>query len=160
MPLTFLLPWLVPAWRRDLRQRSATTLLLGGWILLVLLFFSLSDGKRSVYILPALPALALLAAPHLPMILARRGAERVLFTLAILLALVPMMAGIVTLAEPDRLREFLADPVQAKTLSWIAIAIGFAATGLAATLGIRRAASAFAGVMACLWIAVPSLSTR
>ena len=74
----FLLPWLAPAWARDLRKRSATTLLLGGWILLVLLFFSLSDGKRSVYIFPAAPALALLAAPHLASITARPGARRVL----------------------------------------------------------------------------------
>lgn len=157
LPLTFLLPWLVSAWRRDLKQRSVTTLMLGCWILLVLLFFSLSDGKRSVYILPAAPALALLAAPHLPVIIARRGAQRMLFTLAFLLALLPTAAGIATLVEPDLLREFLANPAYAKTLSWIVIGIGLFATVVAAAFGSRRAAPAFAGVMACIWIAVPLL---
>jgi len=158
LPLTALLPWLVPAWRRDLKQHSATTLMLGCWILLVLLFFSLSDGKRSVYILPAAPALALLAAPHLSVIIARRSAQRVLFTLAILPALLLTAAGVATLAEPDHLREFLAEPVCAKSLSWTVIGIGSSAIVIAAVLGIRRAVTAFAGVMACFWIAVPVLA--
>lgn len=157
LPLTFLLPWLVPAWRRDLKQRSTTTLMLGCWILLVLLFFSLSDGKRSVYIFPAAPALALLAAPHLPIIIARIAAQRMLFALAILLALLLTAAGIVTLAEPGFLREFLAEPEYAKTLSWTVIGIGSSAIVVAAAFGIRRAVPAFAGVMACIWIAVPLL---
>lgn len=157
LPLTFLLPWLAPSWARDLKQRSSPTLLLGGWILLVLLFFSLSDGKRSVYIFPAAPALALLAAPHLPMIIAREGARRMLFILAVLLALLPIVLGVATLAEPHRLREFLAEPVHAQRLSWIAIGIGSVALGQVAILAIRRAAPAFAGVMACFWIAGPLL---
>ncbi len=157
LPLTLLLPWLVPAWWRDLKQHSVTTLMLGGWILLVLLFFSLSDGKRSVYILPAAPALALLAAPHLPMIIARRGAQWMLYTLAILLPLLLAAAGVAKLVEPGILREYLAQPEYAKTLSWIVTGIGLFAIVVAAAFGRRRAAPAFAGVMACLWIAVPVL---
>lgn len=157
LPLTFLLPWLAPAWARDLRKRSATTLLLGGWILLVLLFFSLSDGKRSVYILPAAPALALLAAPHVASIARRRGARRMLLTLAVVLSLLPVAAGIATLAEPQRLREFLADPGDAGRLSWLAIGIGTAALGVIASFGVRRAAPAFAGAIACFWILGPLL---
>ena len=57
--MTFVLPWLVPAWWRDLKSKNAAVLLLLGWVLLVLIFFSLSDGKRSLYIFPAAPALAL-----------------------------------------------------------------------------------------------------
>ena len=157
LPLTVLLPWLVPAWARALKKRSAPVLLLGGWIILVLLFFSLSDGKRSVYIFPALPALALLAAPYLRTIVAGTGARRTLFALAILSGLVPISAGIATLAEPSDLRAFLAEPSQATALSWSAIGIGSAAIGLVAPFGIRRSAPAFAAIMAFFWIAVPLL---
>jgi 4-amino-4-deoxy-L-arabinose transferase-like glycosyltransferase len=66
LPVVVLLPWLIPAWRARLRRRDGRYLLLLGWIALVVLFFSLSSGKRKVYVYPAVPALALAAAPLLP----------------------------------------------------------------------------------------------
>ena len=157
LPLTLLLPWLVPAWARGLGRKSAATMLLAGWVLLVLLFFSLSDGKRSVYIFPALPALALLAGSHLPAIVVRNGARRLLFAVALLLGLLPIAAGIGTLADPGRLRAFLAEPAHAATLSWTSIGIGGTALASLAFFGLRRAAHGFTGVMASFWIAAPLL---
>ncbi len=58
LPLMILLPWLVPRWIERLHQRDVRILLLLGWVAMVFLFFSASPGKRGVYILPALPALA------------------------------------------------------------------------------------------------------
>ena len=63
LPVVALLPWLVPRWRRALARGDGRLLLLLGWVVLVVVFFSLSTGKRKVYIVPALPALALAAAP-------------------------------------------------------------------------------------------------
>lgn len=63
LPVVLGLPWLVPAWRRRLRRGDGRFLLLLGWVALVVLFFSLSTGKRSLYVYPAVPALALAAAP-------------------------------------------------------------------------------------------------
>lgn len=157
LPLTLLLPWLVPAWSRDLKQRSVATLLLGAWILLVLLFFSLSDGKRGVYIFPAAPALALLAGRHLPAILAHSGARRALFALAALLAVAPLAVGIYTLADPEPLRASLSEPSRAGTLSWASIAIGVLATVPLAVFRVRRAAYAVAGVAACFSLPAPLL---
>ncbi|HET7569315.1 MAG TPA: glycosyltransferase family 39 protein [Gammaproteobacteria bacterium] len=65
LPLSAALPWLVPAWGRRLTRRDSRYLLLLGWVVLVVVFFSLSAGKRNVYLLPAVPALALAAAPLL-----------------------------------------------------------------------------------------------
>ncbi len=87
LPASLLLFWLVPAWRADLRERRAAVLLLLGWTIVVLVFFSVSPGKRGVYILPALPALVLAAAPHLPQLLSRRGAGRASLGLAAVLVL-------------------------------------------------------------------------
>ena len=71
LPIFFMLPWLVPAWRRQLLKHDGRVLVLLGWVVLVLLFFSLSSGKRKLYIFPALPALVLLAAPLVPWMLRR-----------------------------------------------------------------------------------------
>jgi len=94
LPLSLALPWLIPAWRRDVRDGDARLLLLLGWIALVVLFFTVSPGKRGVYVLPAVPALALAAAPHARALLARPGVQRAgfavlaLFVAALGLALV------------------------------------------------------------------------
>ncbi|KQN49588.1 dolichyl-phosphate-mannose-protein mannosyltransferase [Pseudomonas sp. Leaf48] len=71
LPLVLMLPWLVPAWRRQLKKRDGRVLVLLGWVLLVVLFFSFSSGKRELYIYPALPGLALVAAPLIPWMLKR-----------------------------------------------------------------------------------------
>ncbi len=63
LPIVAGLPWLAPVWRRRLRRGDGRTLLLLGWVVLVVTFFSLSSGKRSLYIYPAVPALALATAP-------------------------------------------------------------------------------------------------
>ena len=62
------MPWTLPAlralfqgWRRSVREFDAQ-LFLRFWVLFVLVFFSVSDSKLIPYILPAVPALALLAA--------------------------------------------------------------------------------------------------
>ena len=67
------LPWLIPAWRRRLVRGDGRLLLLLGWVALVVLFFSLSSGKRSLYIYPAVPGLALAVAPVVAAYLRRFG---------------------------------------------------------------------------------------
>jgi 4-amino-4-deoxy-L-arabinose transferase-like glycosyltransferase len=63
LPAVAGLPWLIPGWRRRFARGDGRLLLLLVWVALVVLFFSLSSGKRSLYIYPAVPALALAAAP-------------------------------------------------------------------------------------------------
>jgi 4-amino-4-deoxy-L-arabinose transferase-like glycosyltransferase len=157
LPLTLLLPWLIPRWARDLQARQAATLLLGGWILLVLLFFSMSDGKRSLYIFPALPALALLAGRHLPAILARPWPRRLLLVLASLLAALPLAIGIFMLADYPPLHASLDEPANPIALAWISIATGLAATSVVGFCRPEGAARAFAGVMAILWLSTSLL---
>ena len=76
LPLSAALPWLVPSWWRRLKAGDPATWLLLGWAACVLVFFSLTPGKRGVYILPALPAVALASAPLLGELVARRGVQR------------------------------------------------------------------------------------
>jgi 4-amino-4-deoxy-L-arabinose transferase-like glycosyltransferase len=98
LPLSALLPWLVPAWRKALRgdadHRDTFVAVLLAWVLLVVLFFSASSGKRGVYVLPAVPALAMAAATWLPQVLRARRSRMLGFILgSVLTAVVLLGAG-------------------------------------------------------------------
>src|SRR5205085_11390574 len=73
---SLLLFWLVPRFKAAWRERDARVWLPLTWVLLVVLFFSLSPGKRGIYVQPALPLFALATLPVLGGVLARRGVER------------------------------------------------------------------------------------
>jgi 4-amino-4-deoxy-L-arabinose transferase-like glycosyltransferase len=89
VPWSLLLLWLVPRWRDAWRARDARVWLPLCWVLLLLLFFSLTPGKRSIYMHPALPALAFAATPFLAALYQRRGVQR----LGIALAILPIMGA-------------------------------------------------------------------
>lgn len=92
-PLSLLLPWLLPIWWQRLRRNDARYVLLLGWAALVLLFFSLSSGKRELYMLPALPAVALAAAAPLQLLLRRRWLQRLVVGTAGFLIIVALAAA-------------------------------------------------------------------
>ncbi|MFM7396317.1 MAG: ArnT family glycosyltransferase [Gammaproteobacteria bacterium] len=83
LPLSALLIWLVPRWRTDWREGRAAVWLPLLWAIFVIAFFSVSTGKRGVYILPALPALAIAAAPHLSSLFALRAVQRMSWIIAL-----------------------------------------------------------------------------
>jgi hypothetical protein len=90
LPLIALVPWLWPRWRVALRERDTLVALLLAWVVIVIVFFSASPGKRGVYLLPAVPALAMAAAPWLPDLLLARGPRRLAFGLATALVAFPL----------------------------------------------------------------------
>ncbi|MHB1056890.1 MAG: ArnT family glycosyltransferase [Rhodanobacter sp.] len=153
LPLSLLLPWAVPAWWRRLRRRDARFALPLGWIVLVLLFFSLSPGKRDVYILPALPMTALALAPLLPALLRRRGVRRAVC------ALTASLAGALTLAATLALLRHpaWATPIEQSLgpqVWWLPLAIGAAGLVIVAFTRVRRAPLGwllFAGVLWTLY---------
>ncbi len=87
LPLVLLLPWLIPRWRAALRARDARVLLPLGFAVLYVVFFTASGGKRDVYILSALPMLALAAGYLLPELLRQRGVQRTLLGFVGLIAM-------------------------------------------------------------------------
>jgi len=94
LPLSLAIAWAIPGWSRALRAKDARTLLPLAWVVLVVIFFSLSGGKRDVYILPALPVTAIALAPLLPDVLRRASFRWALWALTLALALVLLVAGI------------------------------------------------------------------
>jgi 4-amino-4-deoxy-L-arabinose transferase-like glycosyltransferase len=124
LPLTLLVPWLFGYWRTALRAFDLRIALLASWIVIVVLFFSLSSGKRGVYVLPAVPAFALLCAPYLREIGTRRGVQRAMFVLASLIGALAVLAWIYLTIRPEKRIDVIAsydlDPLG--PLAMIAIA--------------------------------------
>jgi len=123
---------------------------------LVLVFFSLSPGKRGVYILPAVPALVLAAAPLLPGLLRRAGVRRVTCALHATLAIVPLaVAAVLLLAPAGRLAAVLgryeAPPAPLLVAPLLLLAAGGAASGVVLR---RRPAVALLAACAATWLVV------
>jgi 4-amino-4-deoxy-L-arabinose transferase-like glycosyltransferase len=102
LPVSALLPWAVSGWRDAWRARDLRIALLLIWPLLLLIFFSLSSGKRGVYILPALPAVCLAMAPVLMQKWSRAGVRRVLLGLALFIGVLCLSLAAYLLAMPQR----------------------------------------------------------
>jgi 4-amino-4-deoxy-L-arabinose transferase-like glycosyltransferase len=115
LPLIALVPWLLPRWRAALRDRDTMTAVLLAWVVIVLLFFTGSSGKRGLYVLPAVPALAMAAGPWLPQLLRARGPRWLAFVLACLLTGIAALAAAYLALDADRAaqiaRSFDIEPV-------------------------------------------------
>jgi len=131
-------------------------MLLLGWVLLVLIFFSLSDGKRSLYIFPAAPVLALAAGFHAKTLLNRTGVQRLL--VAIVTALIAVLVGVAMYAvmHPHQFEPWIPDHlVTLRTgLSLLAIGLLMATTVLACR---RRILAGYSVAMVLFWIGMSVL---
>ena len=157
MPLSLALPWLIAPWRNAWRERDAKIWLPLLWVVLVLLFFSASPGKRDMYILPALPMLALAAAPFLDTLTQRRGLRIALLGFVIILGAGFLGIGLVALlGDPafERNLEFsrgLADGGAAEPV-WISVLImGALMLTAAAWSRLRHVIAALAITTLVLW---------
>jgi hypothetical protein len=83
LPLSLTIPWLIKPWITAIKQLDPRIILPLGWVVLVLIFFSFSPGKRGVYILPALPMLALSVAPFYRILLSTVVIKHILLAIVI-----------------------------------------------------------------------------
>ena len=145
---------------RTIRQRwssDAALRVLLSWVGLVVLFFSVSPGKREVYILPALPmfALALAGVWEQVPVEGRRTTARLLRAALGLIGVLLMALAAFALVAPDRLPSRADDDMDAV----VALAPGLLVLGLALAgivVLLRRRALfeqlALASVLAWLFI--------
>ena len=148
LPLSLLLPWIIWQSRQALRQGDRTVILLVGYLLLMLCFFSFSPGKRGVYITPGTPALALLAAPWLPMLLDRCWPRRLLQGLGWLLSGLFVLLAIALLMSP----KLAAKAAELGSNPWL-LALSIGLTGLLVNTLLRRAPlTACLTTLAVLWL--------
>lgn len=151
LPLSLLAVWALPGWRTALRGRDTRILVLLVWVGAVLLFFSLSPGKREVYVLPALPALALALAPQLPGLLRSASVQRALWLLACALALTLCVVSAWALLGRPGFATRAEIMHQVAPWRWL-LPVGIATLIAALALGWRRGAHALAACLALFWI--------
>ena len=150
LPLSLLLPWALPAWWRRLKRRDARFLLPLGWIVLVVLFFSFSPGKRDVYILPALPMTVLALAPLLPGLLRKRGVRMAVFALTLLMSLALTIAASLAIRQHPSWAgkiELSLDP----KIWWMLLSTGLAGLIIIVLTRVRRAPLGWLLFASVLW---------
>jgi 4-amino-4-deoxy-L-arabinose transferase-like glycosyltransferase len=94
LPISLILPWLVIHWKKAVIHADRRIILPLVWVILVLVFFSLTPGKRGEYILPALPMMALITAPYLLPVLSSKWFNRLILAIVITLSLLLLLFGI------------------------------------------------------------------
>ncbi|WP_246007393.1 ArnT family glycosyltransferase [Halomonas nitroreducens] len=150
LPLVLALPWLVPAWWRRARRLDARVMMPLAGLLLVVVFFSLSPGKRGVYLLPTLPLLVLAMAPLLPGLLSRPRLHWLGAAVLALFGSVFLAAGILgALGLPALAR--LAAYHGVTPWAWWSL-LGLGALLLLAWCRPRHGLLALAGWLAVFWL--------
>lgn len=153
LPLVLAVPWLLPLWREAWRTREARVLVPLAWLVLVLIFFSASPGKRGIYILPALPAFAVAAAPWWREVAAQRGVQRLLRVTMAAIALGLAVAAAWSAWRP--VDEVLRVEEAAGLAAWAVALAGAAVFGLAALAARQgRAVASWAAAMLVAWVGV------
>lgn len=129
--LWFPLPLLLLALVRPVKEairRSPVILVLLVWVALVVVFFSISPGKRGVYLLPALPMFALSLAPALSAQRPARWFPPILTGLHLLLAIALIIVGVMAWNDHSRLVEkvsdYSRDPARLHQAGTLAFSIG------------------------------------
>ncbi|MBY6209740.1 MULTISPECIES: ArnT family glycosyltransferase [Halomonas] len=149
MPLVLTLPWALPNWWRRVKRGDAKVLLPLTAVILIVVFFSLSPGKRGVYMLPTLPLMVMALAPLLPALVRRKGPNRAGFGGLVFFALLLATAGVLGLvgfAPLERLAHRYG-----VTPWWEWLALGAIALALALALKPRRGMTAITLFFFCLW---------
>ena len=155
LPGSLLLPWLAPAWWRRMRRGDSRTIVLVGWAVLVFLFFSASPGKREVYLLPALPALCIAAAPLLPGLLRRSGVRATLLAYLVTMSTALLVIGVAGLTGASWLTKALESnaiaPDALRQLAGWMLALGIAGAVLVAWGRMAHAGKVALAFNLALW---------
>lgn len=158
LPLTLLLPSAAMILWRQARARGpdARSLLPLGWAALVLLFFSLSPGKRDMYILPALPMVCVGLAPTLMLLLRQPRVRWLLFGFLLLLALtLTTLSALAIFAEPGfetRLEAARGLTPGSDAPWWMLLNLGLIGLLAALIAGPMRALLGLYFALATIWI--------
>jgi hypothetical protein len=153
-PLSLAYPGTFPRWRQALKAGDARVLLPLAWSALVIAFFCIPRGKRDVYIMPALPMIALASAPYLEDLMRTRWLRVAACAIATAAGAILLLAGIAaSFGSPLVERLAQRDLSDAGGAPWaIAIAMGAAMLGAAAVFRARRGVHALLAGLAAIWL--------
>jgi 4-amino-4-deoxy-L-arabinose transferase-like glycosyltransferase len=145
-----------PRWRRDLAARDARILLPLGWTLLILVFFSIPVGKRDVYLMPAIPMVALAMAPYLDAMSQARWLRNTAFWITLLGGAAIVGAGLwAAFGHSAKVESFIVQRELedlGHMVFGMVIVIGVSFIAAAAWFRPRRGIHALLAGIAALWL--------
>lgn len=150
LPWSLLIPWFIWKGKHAFQSRQRTIIILVGYVLLMVLFFSIPGGKRGVYMTPGTPVLALLAAYWVPELLQRRWPRWLMAFLSLLLVLVGLAGGIALYVHPQLVTQ-LGEDVQSPWMMLLSLGISGALVNL---IFHRQRLTALLMTMTLLWLHV------
>lgn len=155
IPLSLAYPGLLPRWWRAVRARDPRVVLPLAWVALVIVFFTIPPGKRDVYILPALPMLALAAAPWLEELAATRWLRITAFAVAVTLGLTLVAASLLAVSGGGRLAASAQRALEGAGPHGLTVLllIGLAFLVGAALFRVRRGVHGLLAGFAGMWMA-------
>jgi 4-amino-4-deoxy-L-arabinose transferase-like glycosyltransferase len=130
LPWSLLLIWLAPRFKAAFHERNARVWLPLFWAVIVVIFFSMSPGKRGIYILPALPALAIAALPFIESLLQRAGVRRAGFVLGGLFFVAAAVFAIAYAMHAKFAVEAMAT-AKLDSVTWVYVFLALSGAGLA-----------------------------
>lgn len=146
----------VPRWWRDLKAGDARILLPLGWTALIILFFSIPVGKRDVYLMPAIPMVALAMAPYLEELSNTRWLRNTAFWISAIGGAVIVCAGVWALLGHSQAAERFIEQRELDDLGhmvWgMIIAIGAVFVLAAAWFRPKRGIHAMLTGIGALWL--------
>lgn len=150
LPVSLALPFVWRDWRTAWQQRDARILLPLLWVVLVVIFFSLSKGKREVYVLPALPMFCLAVAPFVQRMAAGKGLPRLVSGFNAVLIAFLLLGGAALafgwMSPPNTLAG------NAVPMGYVLLACGAAALGGSLLLRRLHRFAPLAATLSALWI--------
>ncbi|HET7562460.1 MAG TPA: glycosyltransferase family 39 protein [Rhodanobacteraceae bacterium] len=155
-PLSLLYIGGVPRWWRALREGETRVMLPLVWSILVLVFFSIQTGKRDVYIMPAIPMVALALAPYIADMLRTRWLRWSAFAIGLTGGIVIIVAGWLALHGHD-VAHFNRHVVlrgledERNAICWMIITIGAVLALAAAAFRPRHGVLGLLAGLAGLW---------
>ncbi|WP_133467791.1 ArnT family glycosyltransferase [Paraglaciecola marina] len=106
LPVSLMIPVLIKPWMQAFKALEPRVILPLGYVALVLVFFSISPGKRGVYILPALPVFVLAVAPYYKQLFKTRWLINLMFCIAGMLALTLTITGLMGVFNVEFMTRF------------------------------------------------------
>ena len=152
-PLSLAYPGTLRRWWQAFKQSEARIALPLLWVVLVIAFFCIPRGKRDVYIMPALPMLALASAPYLEELIRTRWLRTSAFVIALGMGALLAFAGVAAFSGGALERLARRGLASAGHAEWgLVLAIGAAMLLAAAIFRVRHGVHALLAGFAAMWL--------